>query len=213
LVLDLRFCPGGLLSQAIEVCRMFLNQGTILTTKGPGKADNTFKADGTGYLGDFPLVIMLNDQTASAGEIVAGALRDHNRALLIGTRSYGKGSVQAIVKLDEGGFLKLTTAYHYLPSGRNIQKRPGEKAWGVDPTDGYYIPLSRAQTEALQKNMTQRGLIGLNADEPKAQARVTPKLIEKKHADPQLGAALRTMVAKLTGGDFIKVGKDNALLE
>src|SRR5439155_5262797 len=89
LVLDLRFCPGGLLNQAIDVCRMFLKDGTILTVKSPGKGDNVFKADGTGYVGDFPLVILLNDQTASSGEIVAGALRDHDRAVLIGTRSFG----------------------------------------------------------------------------------------------------------------------------
>src|SRR5207244_9958098 len=99
-------------------------------------------------------------------------------------------------------------------NGRNIQKRPGEKAWGVDPTDGYYIPLSRAQTDALLKDMTQRGLVGAkNGDQPRQPARLTAKMIEEQHADPQLGAALRTMVAKLTGGDFIKVGKHTAHTE
>jgi carboxyl-terminal processing protease len=213
LIIDLRFCPGGLLGQAIEVCKVFLDKGVILNTKGPAKAEKTWKADGKAPFADLPLVVLINDQTASAGEIVAGALRDHERAVLLGTRTFGKGSVMAIVKLEAGGALKVTTAYHYLPSGRNIQKRPGKKSWGVDPSDGFYIPLSGPQTEALQKDAWKRALLGLQQeDRPKGAGRLTAKIIEEQHADPQLAAALRTMVAKLTGGEFIKVGKDNALL-
>lgn len=214
LIIDLRFCPGGLLSQAIEVCRLFLDRGVILSTRGPAKAEKTWNADGRSPFADLPLVVLVNDQTASAGEIVAGALRDHKRAVLLGTRTYGKGSVMAIVKLEAGGALKVTTAYHYLPSGRNIQKRPGEKIWGVDPSDGFYLPLSGAQTESLLQNAHQRALLGLQKeDRPKSAVRLTAKMIEEKHADPQLAAALRTMVARLTGGEFLKVGKDNALLQ
>jgi|GEM_PF-888073 len=213
LIVDLRFCPGGLLGQAIEVCKLFLDKGVILSTRGPAKTEKTWKADGKSPFADLPLVVLVNDQTASAGEIVAGALRDHDRAVLLGTRTFGKGSVMAIVKLEAGGALKVTTAYHYLPSGRNIQKRPGKKTWGVDPTDGFYLPLSGPQTEALQKDARKRAILGLQQeDRPKDAARLTAKIIEEKHADPQLAAALRTLVAKLTGGEFIKVGKDNALL-
>lgn len=213
LILDLRFCPGGLLSQALEVGGMLLKEGTIVSTRGPNKEEKVFPADGKSWLGDFPLVLLVNEQTASSGEIVAGALRDHGRAILVGTRSYGKGSVQTLHKLEEGGYLKLTTALHYLPSGRNIQKRPGEKTWGVDPTDGYYIPLTKAQRDAVQKSMQDRGILGYKKDEqPPRPTRITPKVIEETYADPQLAAALRTMVARLTGGEFIKVGKDNALL-
>ena len=213
LILDLRFCPGGLLGQAIDVCKLFLDKGVILSTRGPAKAEKTWKADGNRPFGDLPLVVLINDQTASAGEIVAGALGDHERAILLGTRTFGKGSVMAIVKLDAGGALKVTTAYHYLPNGRNIQKRPGNKTWGVDPNDGFYVPLSGAQTEALLKDAQKRALLGLQKeDQPKRPARLTAQIIEDQHADPQLAAALRTMVARLTGGEFIKVGKDNALL-
>lgn len=213
LLLDLRSCPGGLLQQAIKVCALFLKDGTILTTRGPRKEEQSWKADGKDYLGDFPLVVLLNGETASAAEIVAGALRDRDRAVLLGTRSYGKGSVQAVLKLDEGGALKITTAYHYLPSGRNIQKRPGEKTWGVDPTDGYYLPLTQQQTEALRRDYQRRSVLGLKKeDRPKGPAPLTPQGLAERHADPQLGAALRTMVARLTGGEFIKVGKSNAVL-
>jgi carboxyl-terminal processing protease len=208
LILDLRFCPGGLLDQALQVAKLFLREGLILTTRGPNKQERSFRADGKEAIADVPLVILLNEQTASAAEIVAGALSDHNRAVLVGSRSFGKGSVQSIVKLDEGGALKLTTAYHYLPSGRNIQKRPGEKVWGVDPTDGYYVPLTQSQLEALKKDAERRALIGLPKDEQlKYPARLTPRLIEEQHADPQLAAALRTMIARVTSGDYVKVGQ------
>jgi carboxyl-terminal processing protease len=207
LILDLRFCPGGLLDQAVETCKLFMNDGLILTTRGPGKEERSFRASGKA-LGDFPLLVLLNDQTASAAEIVAGSLRDNGRALLLGTRSFGKGSVQSIMKLDEGGALKITTANHYLPSGRNIQKRPGEKTWGVDPTDGYYIPLTAAQTTALTNDVKTRARIGLKKDELPPLAPITAKLIEETHADPQLAGALRTTIARLTGGEFIKVGQD-----
>lgn len=212
LILDLRFCPGGLLQQGIEVCKLFLAKGVIVTTKGPGNEESVYKADGKESLGDFPLMVLVNDDTASAAEIVAGALRDNDRAVLLGTRTFGKGSVQSVMKLDAGGALKVTTAYHYLPSGRNIQKRPGEKTWGVDPSDGFYVPLSAAQIEALRAGAQKRALLGLHQDElPKIQ-RLTPKIVAEKHADPQLAAALRSMVARITGGEFLKVGKDNGLM-
>jgi carboxyl-terminal processing protease len=214
LILDLRSCPGGFLNQALAVCRMLLPEGTILTTRGPNKQENTWNADGKDYLGDFPLVVLLNEQTASAAEIVAGALRDHKRAVLLGTRSFGKGSVQMLVNLQEGGALKVTTAYHYLPSGRNIQKRPGQKTWGVDPTDGFYLPMTQHGLTALHLDAAQRNVIGLKKEErPKWPARMTPKVIETDHADPQLAAALLTMTARLTGGEFIKVGQPAAAIQ
>jgi carboxyl-terminal processing protease len=211
LILDLRFCPGGLLDQAVEVSKLFLAKGVVVTIRGPGKEEKVWEADGKSTLGDFPLLVLLNDHTASAAEIVAGALRDNNRAVLLGTRSFGKGSVQTLIQLDQGGALKMTTANYYLPGGRNIQKRPGEKSWGVDPNDGFNIPLTGSQTDALLNNQHQRALLYVNKeDRSPNNARLSPKLLQEVHADPQLAAALRTMVARLTGGEFIKVGKDNA---
>src|SRR5262249_11451344 len=140
LILDLRFCPGGLLNQGVDVGKLFLKEGTIVTIKGTKGLESVYKADGK-PVGDFPMLVLINAQTASAAEILAGALKDHNRAVLLGTRTYGKGSVQSILSVDGGGALKLTVALHYLPSGRNIQKHPGAKTWGVDPDDGFYVPL------------------------------------------------------------------------
>jgi carboxyl-terminal processing protease len=212
LILDLRSCPGGLLSEAVGVCRLLLDKGPILMTSGPGKEEHKFASDGKDYLGDFPLVVLLNGQTASAGEIVAGALRDRGRAVLVGTRSFGKGSVSALLKLDAGGALKLTTSYYFLPSGRNLHKGPGQKTWGVDPTEGDYLALTAEQTEALHKAAARRRLVGLQPGEgPKWTVPVTPAVLEKEHADPQLAAALRLLVARLTGGEFIKVGRPGAL--
>jgi carboxyl-terminal processing protease len=209
LILDLRFCPGGLLDQAVEVTGLFLEKGVILTTRGSDKEEKVWKADGKTTMGDFPLLVLLDDQTASAAEIVAGALRDNQRAVLLGSRSFGKGAVKMLVKLDDGGAILVTTANYFLPSGRNIQRRPGERIWGVDPNDGFYVPLSVAQTEALRKDARQRVLVGLTKEElPKAAERLSPRIIEENHADPQLAAALRTMVARITGGEFVKVGKE-----
>jgi carboxyl-terminal processing protease len=212
LILDLRFCPGGLLDQAVEVCKLFLAEGLIVTLRGQAGNENVFRADGSKTLGAFPMLLLINEQTASAAEIVAGALRDHGRAVLLGSRTYGKGSVQTLLMLDEGGAVKITSAYHYLPSGRNIQKRPGEKTWGVDPTAGFYLPLTAAQNKALREDAEKRALLDLKkANGPQALPKLTPNVIEKNHGDPQLAAALRSMTARLTGGEFLKVGKDDSV--
>jgi carboxyl-terminal processing protease len=208
LILDLRSCPGGLLSEAVAVCRLFLDKGPILTTRGPKQAEHQFESDGKDYQGDFPLVVLLNGETASAAEIVAGALRERQQAVLVGTRSYGKGSVSALLKLDTGGALKLTTAYYYLPGGRNLHKWPGAKVWGVDPTEGDYLSLTPSQDEALRKAARRRSMVWPKPGEgPKWTEPITPAVLAKEHADPQLAAALKTMVARLTGGTFIQVGR------
>jgi carboxyl-terminal processing protease len=123
LILDLRNNPGGLFGGAIAVANDFLHQGDIVTLRGRQPQDNrawTAKPQGD-VAGKLPLVVMINDGTASAAEIVAGALQDQHRAVLLGTRSFGKGSVQLLFPLDNGGAIRLTTARYYTPSGRSIQ--------------------------------------------------------------------------------------------
>jgi carboxyl-terminal processing protease len=209
LILDLRFSPGGLLQAAHEAAQLFLGEATVVTIRGRDGQEHAFKSDGKQQLGDFPLVVLVNEQTASAAEILAGALKDNGRAIVIGTRTFGKGSVQSLVKLADGsGALRLTTAFHHLPSGRNIDRRPGEKNWGVDPSDGYFIPLTAIQGEQLQKRRREREIIAGGGSPAEATARaITPEVIAKEHADAQLAAALRTMVARLASGEFEKVGK------
>ncbi len=125
-ILDLRNNPGGLLDQAISVSNAFLDKGEIVSTRGR-KYDETRRLDarpGRGLIGKKFLIVLINGGSASASEIVAGALQDHKRATLIGTRSFGKGSVQAIIPLGAGnGALRLTTARYYTPSGRTIQAK------------------------------------------------------------------------------------------
>jgi carboxyl-terminal processing protease len=123
-ILDLRNNPGGLLEQAISVSDTFLNKGEIVSIRGrDSQKANHFNATPGDSTNGAPLVVLINGGTASASEIVAGALQDHHRALVVGTRSFGKGSVQTIIPLTNGGALKFTTALYYTPSGRAIQKQ------------------------------------------------------------------------------------------
>jgi carboxyl-terminal processing protease len=121
-VLDLRNNPGGLLDEGISVTDEFLREGLIVTTRGRnGAAQDEARAQGPGTLPNFPMVVLVNEYTASAAEIVAGALQDHRRATLVGVRTFGKGSVQTVIDLSDGGALKVTIARYFTPSGRSIQ--------------------------------------------------------------------------------------------
>ncbi len=128
LVLDLRNNPGGLLQQAVAVANKFLNSGLIVYTKGraPGQ-DLSFSADYEGTHPYYPIIVIVNGGSASASEIVAGALQDHRRAVILGTPTFGKGSVQTIIPLADGSAVRITTSKYYTPSGRSIQAR------GIEP--------------------------------------------------------------------------------
>lgn len=129
LILDLRNNPGGVLSAAIEVVDAFISEGLVVTIKGRDEfLESEYEASNAAVLGQEPIVILINGGSASASEIVAGALQDHERAVLIGTPSFGKGSVQTILALENDYALKLTTALYYTPSGRSIQAK------GIQPT-------------------------------------------------------------------------------
>jgi carboxyl-terminal processing protease len=127
-VLDLRNNPGGLLMQAIQVSDAFLNQGEIVSTRGRNEAEGErYNATMGDLIDGRPMVVLINSGSASASEIVAGALQDHRRAVIVGERSFGKGSVQSLIPLRGNGAMRLTTALYYTPSGRSIQ------ALGVAP--------------------------------------------------------------------------------
>ncbi len=139
-VLDLRNNPGGLLNQAISVTDAFLDQGEIVSTRGRREEDmQRYNAREGDLTNGKPLVILINDGSASASEIVAGALKDHRRAILMGTRTFGKGSVQTIIPLPGHGAMRLTTARYYTPSGVSIQ------ATGIEPD----IEVQLATIEAI----------------------------------------------------------------
>jgi len=142
LVLDLRSNPGGVLDGAVAVSDTFLNSGKIVFTEGRVKdAKMEFNATEGDLLNGAPLVVLINSGSASASEIVAGALQDHKRAVIMGTKSFGKGSVQTIAPTAAGGAIKMTTARYFTPSGRSIQ------ATGIEPD----IELKRVKLESLEK--------------------------------------------------------------
>jgi len=127
-VLDLRNNPGGLLTQAIKVSDAFLDKGEIVSTRGRNPQDSErFNAEAGDLTGGKPIVVLINGGSASASEIVTGALQDHRRAIVVGTKSFGKGSVQTVIPLKGEGAMRLTTARYYTPSGRSIQ------ALGISP--------------------------------------------------------------------------------
>jgi carboxyl-terminal processing protease len=133
MVLDLRNNPGGLLSQAVRISDLFLDSGMIVYTEGRlGSQEQKFFAHESDSLTEFPMIVLVNGGSASASEIVAGALQDHKRALVLGTQTFGKGSVQTILKLDQDtedqeSAIRLTTARYFTPNGRSIQ------ATGITP--------------------------------------------------------------------------------
>ena len=122
LILDLRNNPGGLLIQAVKVSDLFLEDGIIVTTKGKDESQSmSMPAHNEDIQRDYPIIVLVNGGSASAAEIVAGALQDNKRALILGTRTFGKGSVQTILPLSDGSGLRLTTALYFTPSGKSIQ--------------------------------------------------------------------------------------------
>jgi len=151
LLIDLRRNPGGLLDQAVKVSDMFLKQGTIVSTIGRNKNEKEVAvASKKGQYTNFPVVILVNEYTASASEIVSGALQDNKRALIVGQRTFGKGSVQSVIKLGDGSGLKLTVARYYTPSGVSIQ------AEGIHPDIEIEDVDPEAFAKAVVKSQTTR---------------------------------------------------------
>lgn len=134
LVLDLRNNPGGLLDVAVSIVSMFQPEGEVVSTDGRSESKEQHKVLGRSKYPNLPLVILVNEGSASASEILAGALQDHNRAVVLGERTFGKGSVQKVLSLQgERTQLKLTTSLYFLPSGRSPHRRPEAETWGVEP--------------------------------------------------------------------------------
>lgn len=147
IILDLRRNPGGLLDQAIKISDFFLDKGVIVSTIGRDKSNKkVVSATAKGTYKDFPVVVLINEYSASASEIVAGALKDNKRALVMGKRSFGKGSVQSVVKMGDGSGLKMTVARYYTPSGVSIQ------AEGITPD----VKIDEVDSEAFQKAIIKR---------------------------------------------------------
>jgi len=163
-VLDLRFNPGGLLDAATQMADYFLEKSDkpIVSTKGRVVEPNGRPINPTGGTlvpMNLPLVVMVNQYSASASEIFSGAMKDFDRGLIVGQRSFGKGSVQNVIPMDEQSVVKLTTQYYYLPNGESLHRRDGNKTWGVEPD--VTVPMTPAQVNALLKARRDSEIIGV----------------------------------------------------
>ncbi|MDB2478227.1 S41 family peptidase [Alphaproteobacteria bacterium] len=185
LILDLRNNPGGLLNQSISVTDSFLNQGEIVSTQGR-KSDDTSRifAKKGDIIDGKPLIVLINSGSASASEIVAGALKDHARAIIVGTRSFGKGSVQSIIPLAGNGAMRLTTARYYTPSGVSIQAK------GIEPDIKVEAGITELKKEKIENRREEnlRGALDKKDNKTKAKENEKPKIspVEKLLQDNQI---------------------------
>lgn len=188
LVFDLRFNPGGRLDEAIKLVDLFIEEGVIVKTKGRSRPEQVATAKSEGTLPRFHMVVLVNEHSASASEVVAGSLLDNRRAVIIGERTYGKGSVQEPIPLDGGGDLKLTVAYYYLPSGRLVHRLKDATNWGVEPQ--IIVKMDEMQQRAVLRGQAEAELI-------RGPASTRPSTRPSSHpvVDLQLQRALETLVA------------------
>ncbi|MGN6367125.1 MAG: S41 family peptidase [Phycisphaerae bacterium] len=193
LILDLRFNPGGLLRAAVDISDMFLQQGVIVSTRGRSADAKEYKwtaHNDTMIPPDMPVVVLINQYSASASEIFSGAMRDLHRALIVGHRSFGKGSVQNLIGIGSemagadttAAEMKLTMAYYYLPNGENLHRRDGAKDWGVDPNIS--VDLTPDQLSDLLKERRDSDVIRT------AGSSTQPATTQAADSDTQLDTAL-----------------------
>jgi len=191
LILDLRDNPGGLLGSAVEISDLFVKDGLIVSTKGRNTIGKSYEAQKPGTYDEFPMVILVNKNSASAAEIVSACLQDHKRAVVVGERSYGKGSVQNIIDLEDGNsVLKLTVATYQRPSGKNIHKFKNAKdsdEWGVSPDKGLEVKLSPRDYVSWYLARRERDMATTGKRRPAPEGE-KPKADEKK-AESKDGAA------------------------
>jgi C-terminal peptidase prc len=162
LVLDLRFNPGGLLTSAVNISDMFIDDGLIVTIRPRVGREQPHMGDHEGSLTNFPMACLVNGHSASGSEIVSACLQDHNRAIVVGERSYGKGSVQNIQPFEEGE-LKLTTASFWRPNGKNLNrsstKGRDQDEWGVSPDKAYLVKLTGKERDSLEAYLKKQEII------------------------------------------------------
>ena len=184
-VLDLRNNPGGLLDQAVSVSDLFLEKGEIVSTRGKNsKNPEMYKAKSGDIIDGKPLVVIINGGSASASEIVAGALQDHKRAILLGTRSFGKGSVQTIIPVKPYGALRMTTAKYFTPSGRSIQKTGIEPDIVVEERE-----LKKADNKKISREEDLKGALKNPSNKDKREEKENKEKSDKIE-DFQLSRAL-----------------------
>ena len=200
LIIDLRDNPGGSLQAAVYISDLFLQEGTIVTVTGRADPQRTITADSYEIFEDVPVLMLVNGNSASASEIVSGSLQANGRVAILGTRTFGKGSVQEVLQLASGGMLKFTTARYDLAGGRTIDKKLSEdkSIWGVDPTDGLVIPESL--DELRTRIESREPYIIITNDEPESFVCGDVDWLANTYGDFQLSQALIAVRSKLDRG-------------
>jgi carboxyl-terminal processing protease len=207
LIVDLRANPGGLLKSAVEITNLFVAEGRIVSTKGRNQEEEVFDArDDRAVLPskqECPMVVLVNKFSASASEIVSAALQDHDRAVIVGERSYGKGSVQNVIRMEGGkSALKLTTASYWRPSGKNIHRFPDSKdndEWGVKPDAGFAIHMKDEERLQYMLYRRDRDIVHGKAAAPAAPAPKTEKKGKEKEKKPFVDRVLEKALDHLRG--------------
>ncbi|MCC6427168.1 MAG: S41 family peptidase [Phycisphaerales bacterium] len=209
LVLDLRGDPGGVLSEAERIADFFLKSGVIVSTKGRAVPEKITRAEEPGTYPDFPIAVLINGSSASASEVLAGALVENNRAITVGTRTYGKGSVQTVetLKTGKGAQLKFTEQGYYLPSGKSITRKDDSATWGVDPTDGFFVSITDKELIDLVRVRREEEVIRSGQAADAAKKWSDPDWILSYLKDPQLAAALKAVQVKVDTGEWKPTGE------
>ena len=205
LILDLRNDPGGLLQSAERICNLFIpKDALIVSTRGrDARERDRYLATGDGPYQDLPLVVLVNDKSASASEIVAACLQDHQRATIVGERTWGKGTVQSVIPLEGGkSLLKLTIASYWRPSGKNIHRMSTSKEtdeWGVKPDAGCEVKLDEKELTAWAEKRRERDVLPMPGDNQAAAASPSaePAIKSPAEFDPQLQRAVEVLEKKI----------------
>lgn len=209
LILDLRNNPGGLLDAAYKVCDFFIKQGVIVTIRErDDKVREMREATGAAEYTDWPMAVLVNQFSASASEIVSACLQDHNRAIVVGERTHGKGTVQTPIRLEGGrSMLRLTIASYWRPSNENIHRAkdaPETEKWGVQPDPGYVVKVDEKDLVELLRQRRERDVLRRPGEKPivpiASATPPTPEKQETKSAEPPLPSPTGTGV-KPSGND------------
>jgi C-terminal peptidase prc len=197
-ILDLRFNPGGLLDSAVKISNLFIEDGVIVTVKPRKGAEVSYMGRGDGSYTTFPMVCLVNGWSASGSEIVSACLQDHDRAIIMGSRSYGKGSVQTILDFDTSSGpakLKLTTATFWRPNRKNLNKAStagrDEDEWGVSPNSGFTVNLPTKELNDLQDHLREQEIIR-RPDRPATEAKAAFRDRQLEMALQYLRGQIRT---------------------
>jgi carboxyl-terminal processing protease len=232
LILDFRYNPGGLLKAAVEMAELFLPKGArVVSTKGLRSKEFPQDADSDGAFKDVPMIVLVNESSASASEVVSGALKDHGRALILGERTYGKFSVQNLIQLDNSdAHLKLTTARYYLPSGRSLHREEDAKEWGVGAdVEVALVPKEQTKIILMRRDADVLGAVKTKSekelDEPVAPTDADansngvadaeeelPDPNNRPDRDPQLETAMLLMRLHLLNDSGLRVAEHKPMV-